>query len=430
MKVEGHPVALWPLVTSSQIFIGIGIIVGLALGCQVVAARLRIPSIILLLPAGFVAGALTSNVNPDRLLGPAFGPLVSLAVALVLFEGGLDLKIKELEGQHRLVTRRLIYLGVPITWAGGSLLAWGVLGLQPKTAVMLGAMLIVSGPTVIAPLLDLAKPPRRLHSILTWESVIVDPIGAIISVLVFEAILNGALLRPVLIVHFVGAVGLGLLGAGIGTAILWILLAKVKLSGVLATEATVATVIVVAAACDALHEDTGLVAAIGMGVALANMPIKSPEDRPFFKTIVQWVIGLLFVSISATVSPSSLEGLIGLTSAVVAGLVLVVRPMVAAAATARTRVRRNERLLIGMVDPRGIVAASTAASFAAPLVAAGIPGANKLLPVTFLVIVATVTVYGFALRPAVRWLGLDTAHHDPDPSTGEVTAGDPRYAEG
>lgn len=415
--------------TSSQIFIGIGTIVGLALGCQVVAARLKIPSIILLLPAGFVAGALTSNVNPNRLLGPAFTPLVSLAVALVLFEGGLDLRIKELEGHNRLVVRRLIYWGVPITWAGAGLLGWGVLGLQPKMAVMLGAMLVVSGPTVIAPLLELARPRRRLRSILTWESVIVDPVGAIISVLVFEAILNGAVvLRPVLIVHFIGAVGLGLLGAAVGTAILWLLLGKVKLTGVLATEATVATVIVITAACNAIHEDTGLVAAIGMGIALANMPIKSPEDRPFFSTIVQLVIGLLFVSISATVSPSSLEGLIGLTMAVVAGLILAVRPIVAAAATARTTVRRNERILIGMVDPRGIVAASTAATFAAPLAAAGVPGAKKLVPVTFLVIVATVTVYGLAVRPAVHKLGVGTRHHEPEQSGDVGTEEAPRYS--
>ena len=135
------------------------------------------------------------------------------------------------------------------------------------------------------------------------------------------------------------------------------------------------TVVVIAASCDAFREDTGLVAAIAMGVAMANLPgMDKPEDRPFFQTIVQLVIGLLFISISATVTPASLKGLVGPTIALVACLVLVVRPLVAAAATARTTLSTRERAFVGFMDPRGIVAASTAASFAMPLTQAGSAG--------------------------------------------------------
>lgn len=393
--------------SASQIFVGIGLTFALAVGCQIIAARYRIPAIILLLPVGFVAGFLTSTINPNKIFGAAFSPLVSLAVAIILFDGGLDLVIKELESGSRGVVRRLRGLGVPITWAGAGVFAWLLLGLSSQAAIMLGAILIVSGPTVVNPLLQAARPGKKLVSILGFESTTVDPIGAIIAVLVFQAlsgdvnnVLTGAL-------DFVGRVGIGVAGGAAGTAVLWLLLGKLKLSGLLATEAIIATVVTAAALCDALRDDTGLIAAITMGILLANLPgLDVPKDRPFLQTIVQLTIGLLFISISATVTPASLRGVVWPSLGLIACLVLLVRPVVAVVATVRTSLTRNERIFIGSMDPRGIVAASTAASFSAPLVALGIGGANRLLPVTFLVIVGTVTVYGLLAVPLARRLGL------------------------
>src|SRR5262245_51624213 len=116
--------------TSSEIFIGLGLLLVLAVGCQIVAVRLQLPAIVVLLPVGFIAGTLTSTVNPDELFGTAFAPMVSLAVAVILFEGGLDLNIKELEGHSQRVVRRLIVRGVPLTWAAAGILAWILLGLS------------------------------------------------------------------------------------------------------------------------------------------------------------------------------------------------------------------------------------------------------------------------------------------------------------
>ena len=195
---------------------------------------------------------------------------------------------------------------------------------------------------------------------------------------------------------------------------LWLLLKKLKLTGILATEAVIATVITIAGFCDAIQDDTGLVAAITMGIAAANLRwVVVPEDRPFLKTVVQLAIGVLFISISATVTPASLRGVIWPALALVALLVLVVRPAVAAVATVRTSLTRNERIFVGAMDPRGIVAASTAASFSAPLVALHIGGAGKLLPATFLVIVGTVAIYGLAATPLAKALGL----REPEPET-------------
>lgn len=394
--------------TDGQIFVGIGLTLALAVGCQVVAHRHRLPAIILLLPAGFIAGIVTTTVNPDDLLGPAFAPLVDLAVAIILFEGGLDLVFSELEGHSQRVVRRLLYLGIPITWAAAAALAWLLLGVAREVAIMLGAILIVSGPTVVTPLLRLSRPGARLTTILGWEGTTIDPVGAIIGALVFQAIQTGTTVRVgSFALHFGQSVGIGVLGGAIGTAVIWLVLQRLRVSGRLATEVLIATVVAVAAVCNAYRPNTGLIAAIAMGVALANLRgFESPEHRPFFGTIVQLVIGLLFISISATVTPASLTSVLWPTLVLVLCLVLVVRPIIALLATARTSLSNSERMFIGWMDPRGIVAASTAATFGGALAAKDIPGADLLLPATFLVIAGTVAIYGLTAVPVARLLGL------------------------
>ena len=394
--------------SSSQIFTGLALTVGLAVACQVVAAKLRLPAIILLLPVGFAAGALTITVDPDKLFGATFPPLVSLAVAIILFDGGLDLTANNLKGDSRTVVRRLRGVGIPLTWAGAGLFAWLLLGLSWKTAVMLGAILIVSGPTVVTPILQSARPGNELTQILNFEGTTVDPLGAIIAVVVFQGLKassgHGVLLG---LLGLIGRLGLGVAGGAVGVGVLWLLLKKLGLRGILATEVVVATVITIAGFCDAIQDDTGLVAAITMGIVLANVKgVIVPEDRPFLKTIVQLTIGVLFISISATVTPVSLRGVLWPTLALVACLVIIVRPLVAALSTMGTELSRNQRIFIGWMDPRGIVAASTAANFSAPLIALGLVGADKLLPATFLVIVGTVAIYGLSATPVAKALGL------------------------
>ncbi len=272
---------------------------------------------------------------------------------MILFDGGLDLNFRDLEGHSQRVVRRLLTYGSLITWAGAGLLGWLVLGLSGPAAIMLGAILIVSGPTVVTPILEAARPGRRVSLILGWEGVTIDPIGAIIGALVFQGLINHVQLgRGDELLAFLRSLGVGAVGGICGTIILWLLLNKVRLHGPLATEAILATVVGVAALCDAYRDDTGLIAAIVMGVALANLSsLELPEDREFFKTVVQLVIGILFISISATVATSKLELVLGPTLLLVAGLVLVVRPLVAACATSRTALSTRERAFIGWMDP-------------------------------------------------------------------------------
>jgi NhaP-type Na+/H+ or K+/H+ antiporter len=394
--------------TTNQILTGVGLILALAVGSQVLASRLRIPAIIVLLPAGFVAGALTSDVNPQNLLGPAFEPLVSLSVAVILYDAGLSLDMRKLKGHTRKVVIRLIVLGVLITTVLAASVAAPLLGMSRGAALMLGIILVVSGPTVVGPLLSFVRPTERVQQVLIWEGSLIDPVGGILGALVFHGVVASTRKGPgSQLAQFAASVAVGVAGGVIGTALLWLLLRKLRLGEVLGTTAQLAAVIAVAAACDVIREDTGLIAAIFMGLALANRRgFDIPSRRPFFETLVQLIIGVLFISISATVTPASLRHLLLPTLALVAVLVLVARPIVAFASTLGTDLNKGERAFIGWMAPRGIVAAATASTFAAGLVAKGIGGAAKILPATFVVIVATVTLYGLTAALAARRLGV------------------------
>jgi NhaP-type Na+/H+ or K+/H+ antiporter len=393
-------------VTTAQILIGFGLIILLAVGSQVLASRLRIPALIVLLPAGFAAGALTGDVNPQHLLGASFQPLVSLSVAVILYDAGLGLDLRKLKGHTRKVVIRLIVLGVLITWVLAAAVAAPLLGMSRGAAVMLGIILVVSGPTVVGPLLGFVRPTERLQRVLIWEGSLIDPVGGVLGALVFHAVSASTSKGPgSQLAQFLLSVAVGLAGGVAGAALLWLLLRKLRLGEVLGTNAQLAAVVAVAAGCDALRDDTGLIAAIFMGLALANMRgFDMPARRPFFETLVQLIIGVLFISISATVTPQSLRHLILPTLVLVAVLVIAARPVAAFAATLKTDLPKGERAFIGWMAPRGIVAAATASTFGAGLAAKGIGGAAKILPATFLVIVATVTLYGLTAAPVARRL--------------------------
>ncbi|MET8125242.1 cation:proton antiporter [Streptomyces sp. NPDC005231] len=394
--------------TTDQVLMGVGLTLVLAVGSQILAGRLRIPALIVLLPVGFAAGALVDELDPHRLLGPAFSPLVSLAVAVILYDAGLGLDLRKLKGHTRRVVIRLIWIGVLITWVLGTLLAMPLLGMDRRAAVMLGAILVVSGPTVVGPLLGFVRPKERPQHILVWEGSLIDPVGGILGALVFHLVEastgrhvgSGAL-------NFLGSVGVGVAGGITGTALLWVLFRRLRPGEILGTTAQLAAVIAVAACCDVVREDSGLIAAVMMGLAVANLPgFDVPARRPFFETLVSLILGLLFISISATVTPQSLRHVLLPALGLTAVLVLVVRPLVAFLSTLGTDLTRGERGFIGWMAPRGIVAAATASTFSATLVAKGIGGASRILPTSFVVIVATVTIYGLTASAVARRLGV------------------------
>ncbi|QIP87865.1 sodium:proton exchanger [Streptomyces sp. Tu 2975] len=396
--------------TDDEILLGLALTVVLATGSQILANKLRVPALIILLPVGFAAGATTDVIHPDKLLGPAFSGLVSLSVAVILYDAGLGLDLRKLARRTRGIVGRLLVYGVLLTFLVTGAVAPAMFDMPLRVAAMLGMILVVSGPTVVGPLLDFVRPSDKVRRVLMWEGTLTDPIGAILGALTFHAVASSHQIdigRGYQLGQFALSLAFGLAGGAVGTALLWFTLRTLRLGETLGTLAQLAIVIGVSAVCDVVRDDTGLIAAIVAGLAVANIRgFDMPARRPFFETLVQLIIGLLFISISSTVTPASLVPVLLPALGLIAILVLVVRPIVAFAAAARTDLSRRERAFVGWMDPRGIVAAATASAFSAGLAERGVTGAAKILPITFLVIVGTVLLYALTAAPVARRLGV------------------------
>ena len=390
--------------------IGLAGIVIVGIAAQWLSWRLRLPAIFLLLLAGFVAGGVTGWIDPDELLGGALFPIVSLSVAIILFEGGLSLDIAELAKIGRVV-RNLASIGVVATWVLSAIAARFLLGFDWPLSALLGAILVVTGPTVIIPLLRHIRPTAKLGSAIRWEAIVNDPTGAILAVLVFNAIVVGegqeGISAAVLgVVKALGAGGaLGLAGAGL----IVLLLKRYWVPDFLQSPVTLAVVMVVFSLSDLVLSESGLLAVTVMGSALASQNVVTVRHIVEFKENLRvLLISALFVILAARLpisdptysDPGSLLFL--------AVLILVVRPASVALSTIGTFLTWRERVFLGFMAPRGIVAAAVASIFSLELMELGYPGAEKLAPVMFLVIVGTVALYGLGAGRVARWLGVAT----------------------
>jgi len=398
------------MLPSDEILTGLGVVIVLALSCRMVADATRLPAIVLLLPVGFVAGAVTDDVHPDALLGNAFQPLVTLGVGLILFEAGLRLRLHELTGGAHRVLMRLIAIGTIVTAVGVTLAAKPLFGLDWGPAVVLGAILVVSGPTVVLPLLAYVRPTDRVRTVLKWEGVVIDPVGAVLGVLAFHAVLAGASPggKPFHPGEFTLSLGVGLAAGAVGAAVLWWLLRRVQreapAQSVAAALLTLAAALV---AADAIRDDSGFVAVTVMGMVMANQAeLDVSRILAFHGTVVELLIAILFVLISASVEPDRVADLLPEGLALVALMVFVLRPLVVVLATWGSDLSRAERAFMAWLAPRGIVAAATASAFGLQLTQAGISGAGDILPITFIVIFATVVLYGLTAAPVARLLGI------------------------
>lgn len=397
---------------NEELLLGVGAIVVLGTSAQLVASRLRIPSILVLLLAGVVAGPLTGFVHPDEVFGEVLPTLVSLAVALILFDGGLDLRISELR-DVRSVVRRLISVGVVVTWVVGAVAARYVLGLPLGLSVLLAAVLTVSGPTVVIPLLRHIRPTGRTASALKWEGIFVDPVGAVLAVLVFEVLVvgesrgaaGGTLVLGLARTALVGT----LIGIAVAALLVW-LLDRYLIADHLEVPATVGLVILAFVGSNLLSPESGLLAVTVMGVAVANQK-RVPVNHiiEFNESIGVLLTSVLFVVLAARLTTDDLALIGWPVLAFIAVLVLVARPLAVLASTVATDLDRREFALLAWMAPRGIVAASVASIFALRLEEEGFVGAELLVPYTFAVIVGTVALYGLTAGPLARRLGLAQA---------------------
>ncbi len=397
--------------TSQQIILAVVLVFGIATACQVIAPKLRIPALVLLLPAGFILGIVAPGDTPATVLGPIFSIAVDFVVAIILFQGGVGLTRIKLHGKDRSVVRRLVFIGAPITGVLASLAAHFIIGMPWPVAIMLGAILIVSGPTVINPILDFARPAGRVRGILVWEGTLLDPLGALVAVVIFQIIkASDATTIADGVAIFIGGILVAIVAAAVGTALFVIGGRLVGGSAMLATQVVLASVLVTAGLANLVSDDSGLLAALLMGIAAPRIAKRlgatTTQETPFFDTIVSIGIGVLFVSISALVPLDTVEQILVPTLIVAILLIVVQRPLVSMLCSFGSGLTRKERIFIAAMDPRGIVAAATASSVGAVLVAAKVPGAQELLPAAFIIIAVTVTFYGLTAIPAAKVLGL------------------------
>lgn len=383
------------------------------IGAQWLAWRLRLPSILLLLLFGFLLGPVLGIIHPDELLGEALFPIVSLAVGVILFEGGLTLKLKELPVSGPVIGR-LITVGAVATWIVATLAARFVIGLQWPMAILVGAVLIVTGPTVVGPLLRQIRPKGRAGAILKWEGILIDPVGAVLAVLVFESIRLGEVGNvPVFILLGVlRSLAIGLFFGFLGAGTLIALLRRYLVPDHLQNSVTLLLMFMMFALSDLLAPEGGLLAVTVMGVVMANqswVPIRHIVE--FKENLQILLVGLLFILLAGRINISDLL-LIGWGAVIfVVILIVIARPLSVLLSTWGSPLNRSERLFLMWMAPRGIVAASVASVFAFQLSAAGLEGAELLVPIVFLVIVITVIFYGLTAGPVARRLGL--AEHEP-----------------
>jgi len=393
---------------AEQILIGITGIVILGVGAQWLAWRLRVPSILLLLIFGFIAGPVTGFLKPDALLGDLLVPVVSISVAVILFEGGLSLRFSEIRKVSSVV-RNLTTVGVLVTWLIGTAAARFILGLDLPLAVLLGAISALTGPTVIIPLLRHVRPTSRLGSILKWEGILNDPIGATLAVLVFQAILVGELREAttVAVTGFFKTVSIGVLvGAG-GAGLIVLLLRRYWIPDFLHNAVSLMMVVGAFTLSNFLQTESGLLAVTLMGITLANQKLVTVGHILEFKENLRvLLISCLFILLAARLQAGYMIRVGPSIIAFLGVLMLVARPLVVALSTIRSAVTLREKTFLSWVAPRGIVAAAVASVFALRLAEAGYPEAERLVPLTFMVITVTVAVYGLTASPLARWLGV------------------------
>ncbi|MFU1476931.1 cation:proton antiporter [Roseovarius sp. C7] len=397
----------------------------IGVGAQWLAWRLRMPAIVLMLGAGLVIGPVLGLFDPGRDIGPLMQPMISIAVAIILFEGGLTLNFHHLRSAAEGV-RRLVIVGAPLGWLLSTLALRYVAGLSWEASLVFGGIMIVTGPTVIAPLLRQARLPRRPAQLLHWEAIVNDPIGALAAVLAFEAILVVRAAETVGDAVFDMVLGIAL-ATVMGIAAGWGVVRAFHRELVpqyMKVPLLFAMVLGVFALSDSVLHESGLLAVTVMGLWIANAELPSYDELRRFKehaTIL--LVSGVFVVLAASLKPETLMALDWRTAAFVAVVIFVVRPATVLVSFIGTKLPMAERLLVGFTGPRGVVLVAVAGLFAQRLYADGVEDAARLTPIAFALVAATVILHGFTITPMARALGLSAAQ-----VPGVLIAGGSRFA--
>lgn len=385
-------------------------VIGAGMVCQWIAWRIRVPAILPLLAAGFIVGPILGLFHPQEEFDNFFFPLVSLSVAVILFEGALTLNWNEVR-EVRFTVRNLLTIGAAVTMVGGALAARYIMGIPWNLAFLFGALIIVTGPTVIAPLLRNVRPTEKIASVLRWEGIIIDPLGALVAVLVFDWIIagTGATFSHGLLM-FLRIVIAGLVLGVAGGYGIYLLLHNFLIPDYLRDITILAAVVGVFAVSSALAPESGLLAVTAMGIVLANTDLRKLREIWYFKEKLSiLLISTLFILLAANITMADIQLLDWRALAVLGVVILVLRPIGVALSSWRGTLNINERLFLSWVAPRGIVAAAVSSLFVFELIELGIEEARILSPLVFLIIVGTVLIQGGTAKFVARFLGVSEA---------------------
>jgi NhaP-type Na+/H+ or K+/H+ antiporter len=404
---------------SFELTLQIVIAVLAGIGAQVVAEYLKVPSIVFLLSFGILLGPDGLGLLHPRYLGMGLEVLVALAVAVILFEGGFNLSLREL-GRVSGSLRNLVTVGTLITLIGGGIAAHWLAEFPWAIAFLYASLVVVTGPTVISPLLKQVEVDRQVATILEGEGVLIDPVGAILAVVVLDTILNSSA-SPVEI-----ATGLVLrlgIGAIIGAVCGWLLGLFLKQTSVLSEE--LKNLVVLAGVwglfclAQMSRSESGLMATVVAGLVLRASSL--PEERllrRFKGQLTILCVSVLFILLAADLSIASIFALGWGSLLTVLVLMFVVRPISIALCTFNSNLNWRQKLFLAWVAPRGIVSASVASLFAILLTQKGINGGDSIKALVFLTIMMTVFVEGLSARWVARWLKITASD-----ATGAVIIG-------
>ena len=384
----------------------IALIGALGIGAQWIAWRTGWPAIALMLAAGVIAGPVTGLIDPEHIFGTLLEPMVSIAVALILFEGGLSLNFRELRRTDGAVTR-LVVLGVPIGWILGAIACYYVAGLVWPVAILFAGILVVTGPTVVLPLLRQSNIAARPQAILKWEAIVNDPVGALCGLVTYEYLRRadeGGTLVTVVASMLAAAAVAGLIGWLVARAIGWAF-PRGYVPEYLKAPVLLVSVIGAFVISNMIQRETGLLAVTIMGIALANMRLTSLRDiHPFKENVTVLLVSGLFVILSASLDFEVLKKFEWRFLAFLFALLFLVRPATVLLSLAFTRVPWNERLLVAWIAPRGIVAVAISGLFALRLDRLGYGDGSILVTLSFAVVVATIVAHGFSIKTVARLL--------------------------
>lgn len=378
----------------------------LSLFCQWLGWKLRLPAILPLLLCGLTLGPGLGVLNPDAIFGNLLFPIISLGVAVILFEGALTLNFKEIKDHGRMVTH-LVTIGTAITWACITTATFYLLDFSWEIALLFGALVVVTGPTVIVPMLRSVRPKSQLASILRWEGIVIDPIGALLAVLVFEYITVSG--DPT--THVLYALGSMLsLGLGLGAAAGYLtgqILRRNLLPHYLRNTAVLTLMLGVFVGSNLLQEESGLLTVTVMGIWLANMRgVDIAEILEFKETLTVLLISALFILLAARLDSTAMLDLGWGGVGVLVVTMLVARPLSIWVSGVGTSLSRADKWFLCWIAPRGIVAAAVSSLFAIKLEANNVQGADAIVPLVFLIIIGTVVIQSLTAGRWARFLGV------------------------